>query len=59
MQSVGDYFYERVDSLIHEMHSCKVDEQLKCVTYVASVCVWVGACERVHDEMGLACTVHV
>ena len=57
MQSVGDYFYEKVVSLIHEMHSCKLDEQLKCVTYCNCMCGCMLAC--VCANMGLACIVHV
>ena len=29
VQSVGDYFQEKVDDLIHRMHSCKLGEQVK------------------------------
>ena len=43
VQSVGDYFHERVDTLIHEMHSCKLGEQMKLVC-VCVLCVDVSVC---------------
>ena len=29
VQSVGDYFQNRVDNLVHQMHSCRLGEQVK------------------------------
>ena len=29
VQSVGDHFQNRVDNLVHQMHSCRLGEQVK------------------------------
>jgi len=43
VQSVGDFFQERVDTLIHQIHSCKPDESVKLVCVRACVCVCTHA----------------
>ena len=31
IQSVGDFFQNKVDQLVHQMHSCRLGEQIKSV----------------------------
>lgn len=37
VQSVGDFFQEKVDSLVHQMHSCRLGDQIKLE--LASICL--------------------
>jgi len=37
VQSVGDFFQESVDTLIHQIHSCKLEESVKLVCVVCVV----------------------
>ena len=55
VQSVGDYFQEKVDNLIHQMHSCKLGEQVKLVF----VCFVDSLKFTINFVSGNACRDHV